>query len=435
MARPAPDAVDRRSGARELVRNRGFLALLGASLISSTGDWVLRTGLAYQIYVLTGSTLASAGAVLASLVPQIVLGSVAGVYADRWPRKRLMIGANVAHAVVLVPLLAVDGASRVWIVLAVLAASSCLAPFFQAAEQALLPSLVPVERLVTANSLNAQVRDVSRLVGAALGGVVAGLGGIALLAVVDAVTFVVAAALLTLLPGAPGTRGGERAHVLREWLDGARVALGRRALRVIMLFVLITGVGEAIMSTLMAPFVHDVLRADARAYGAIMSAQAVGGLAGGLITTLVGHRFRPHLLLAWGAGVFGLLDLALFLYPLVLREWWPAPVLMVLIGLPGALSVAGLMTVFQTATDDEHRGRVFGAAVALEGVAMLAGTMVAGTLGERVGIVPVIAAQGVGYVVAGVLVGVALRGADRSVVGPDPPVEGRRERHPAPVGE
>jgi hypothetical protein len=77
---------------------------------------------------------------------------------------------------------------------------------------------------------------------------------------------------------------------------------------------------------------------------------------------------------------------------------------MALVGLPGALVVAGLMTIFQTATDDGHRGRVFGAAVALDGVAMLAGTAVAGTLGERLGIVPVIAVQGAGYVAAGLLV-------------------------------
>jgi Na+/melibiose symporter-like transporter len=377
--------------------------LLGASLISSTGDWILRTGLAYQIYVLTGSTLASAGAVLASLLPQIALGSIAGVYADRWDRRRLMIGTNLLLAAVLLPLLAVSSHGRVWIVLVVLAASSCLAPFFQAAEQAMLPSLVPASRLVTANAANAQVRDVARLLGAALGGVVAGFGGIALLAVVDMVSFVVAAGLLVFLPRVAPARSSP-SSVLGGWVDGVRIAFHSRTLRVIMIFTLITGFGEAVMGTLMAPFVHDVLGASARTYGTIMAAQAIGGLLGGLITTAIGHRFRAGLLLGWGAVAFGILDLVLFLYPLAYRDWWPAPVLMVVIGLPGALLVAGLMTVFQTATEDSHRGRIFGAAMAVEGVAMLAGTAAAGTLGSGVGIVPVIATQGAGYVVAGILV-------------------------------
>ena len=409
-----------------MLRNRAFLGLLAASLVSSTGDWILRTGMAYQIYVLTGSTLASAGALLASLIPQIALGSIAGVYADRWPRRRLMVVTNVLHAVVLLPLVAVTDAGRVWIVLVVLAASSCLAPFFQAAEQALLPSLVPADRLVTANSLNAQVRDVARLVGAALGGVAAAAGGIGFLAVVDMATFVVAAVLLTLLPAAPVNKRKERSFFLREWVAGARVIAGHRTLRLLLVYCLITGIGEAIMATLIAPFTRDVLGADARAFGTIISAQAVGGLAGGLVTTLVGHRFRPRLLLAWGAIGFGLLDLVLFLYPLGYREWWPAPLLMILIGLPGAVGIAGIMTVFQQATADEFRGRVFGALVALEGVAMLAGTGAAGILPRTFGIVPVIAAQGVGYVLAGLMV---------LVVRPDPGVERGGEGDPRPVGE
>jgi MFS family permease len=175
----------------------------------------------------------------------------------------------------------------------------------------------------------------------------------------------------------------------------------------------ITGLGEAVMSTLMAPFVANVLHGDARAYGLIVSAQAIGGIAGGVLTTLFGHRFSPRALLGWGAVAFGMIDLTLFLYPLVSRVLWPAPVLMVIVGLPSALLIAGLMTLFQTATDDAHRGRVFGAAVAVDATAMLAGTIAAGALAERVGIVPVIAAQGVGPILAGVLVLVALPGNRR----------------------
>ena len=86
--------------------NRDLRLLLAANLISQTGDWILRTGIAYQIYVLTGSTLASAAAVLASLVPTVALSSVAGVYADRWDRRRTMAVTNLLMAAALLPLLA-----------------------------------------------------------------------------------------------------------------------------------------------------------------------------------------------------------------------------------------------------------------------------------------------------------------------------------------
>jgi Na+/melibiose symporter-like transporter len=395
---------------RFLTGNRDYRLLVSANFVSSTGDWILRTGLAYQIYALTGSTVASATAVLAALLPPVALGSVAGVFVDRSDRRRTVIMTNLLLGVCLLPLIAVRGPDQAWIVYLVLAGQSCLALLFSTAEAALVPSLVPEQDLVTANSLNGQARDVARLTGAALGGVVVGLGGITLLTVVDVATFAIAAALLAAMsrrrgptpPPEPSRR------LLREWADGLRIAISTRTLRAIMVFSVITGIGEAAMSTLMAPFVHDVLHGSARTYGTIMSAQAVGGIVGGLLTTIFGHRFAPRRLLGYGAVAFGLLDLALFLYPLLTRSPWPAVVIMAVVGLPGALTIAGLMTVFQTATDDRHRGRVFGAIVVLDSAAMLAATAAAGTLGERLGIVPVIATQGVGFCVAGLLVLVLL---------------------------
>jgi hypothetical protein len=76
---------------------------------------------------------------------------------------------------------------------------------------------------------------------------------------------------------------------------------------------------------------------------------------------------------------------------------------------PGALLLAGAMTLLQSAAADSHRGRVFGALGAVEGVAVVAGTIAAGFLGQSVGIIPVLAAQGGGYVVGGIAVLIALR--------------------------
>jgi predicted MFS family arabinose efflux permease len=389
---------------------RDYALLLSATFISLTGDWILTAGLAYQVYVLTGSTLASAAMVLAALLPQVALGSCAGVLADRWDRRRTMIVANLLLAATLLPLLLVNHPRQTPIVYAVMTVQSAIAVFFSAAEAALLPVLVPASRRVTANALNGQIRDVGRLSGAALGGVLAGLGGIRLITIADALTFVAAAGMLTLIRfrAARTPVAVSRRHVLREWLAGARIAVSQRALRTLLVFVLITGVGEAVMSALMAPFVRDVLHGGATAYGNIMAVQAVGGLAGGLVVTLVAHRIPPRVLLGGGALAFGLLDLLLFLYPLVFEALWPALVIMVLVGLPGAANLAGLMTIFQTATEDRHRGRVFGAITAVHASAMLIGIGLAGTAGGGAGIVPIIAIQGFGYCAAGAFALVAL---------------------------
>lgn len=389
---------------RTVLRNRDVRLLFSAGLISQTGDWILGTGIAFQIYALTGSTLASAVALLATQAPHVVFGTVAGVLVDRWDARRMMIMVNLLLAVVLAPLTTVRDSSQLWIIVVVVAVSSCLTPFFVAAEVTLLPALVDEDHLVTANAVNAQVRNVSRLVGAALGGLIIATGGLFWLAVVDIVTFAVAAGLIAAVRYRPTRSVSGSLHLVRDWVEGLAVIKRSRSLIVIMAFFAVSGVGEAVMGTLFAPFVHDVLGGSGSAFGTIMSAQAVGGIVGGLLITAVGHHFAPRTLFAWGAVAFGVGDLALFLYHLLTQELWPAIVLIALVGVPGAALFAGMLTIFQIGTEDGVRGRVYGTLTTVQNLTMLAGTGIAGTLAIHLGIVAVISAQGAIYLVAGIVI-------------------------------
>jgi Na+/melibiose symporter-like transporter len=420
------------------LRLRGLRLLLGAGLISLTGDWILRIGLTYYIYALTGSTLASATMLLASFVPQIALSSLAGVFVDRWDSKRTMIVANLLLAAGLLPLLAVHHASQVWIFYVVVAAESCVQQFFAPAQLSVLPRLVEEQHRATANALNGQAGDVSRLAGSAAGGALAAAGGITAVTLTDLASFLLAVILIARIPalsqagqagpagpaesaaGAPRVTLRTRLAQLRaEWADGLRLSVRQPVLRVVLIFLSITCIGEGVMSTLFAPFVRSVLHGSGPDYGVIVAAQAVGGIVGGLIAAAAGNRFRPAWLFGGGAVAFGAIDLVLFLYPLVQVAIWPAIALMIVVGVPGALLLAGGMTLLQGATTDSHRGRVFGALGAIEGVAIVAGTIAAGFLGQSVGIIPVLATQGGGYLVGGVAILLALR-AQQTAVPADP---------------
>ena len=422
---------------RLLAGHRDLRLVLSAGLVSMVGDWILRIGLVYHVFVLTNSTVVSAILMLSSFLPQLLLGSVAGVFVDRWDRRRTMVVTNVLLAVGLLPLLLVHDASRVWIVFVVLFVEAAVAQFFIPAEQALLPRLVPDDRLVTANALNGQTRDLSRLVGSAIGGVVAAAGGLVAVTLVDAASFLVCASLIAALRTSgrvesPSVDAAEQpakaladriAQLRREWMDGLRLVAQHRVLRLLMVFLLATTVGEGIMSTLFAPFVRQVLHGSNEAYGIVVAVQAVGGIVGGLFAAAIGHRVSAARLLGVGAVAFGAIDLAIFLYPLAYVAVWPAAVGMVVVGLPGALTLAGFMTLFQRSTVDSHRGRVFGSLGAAEGVAVIVGTVGAGLLAQYVGIIPVLAVQGAGYVVAGLLMLVTLRGAAER---PDPAATAER---------
>lgn len=411
------------------LRHRGLRLLLSAGLISLAGDWVLRIGLAYYVYALTGSTLASALMLLSSFVPQIVLGSIAGVFVDRWSLKPTMVTANLLLTAGLVPLMVVHHANQIWIVYLVIAYEGCVQQFFIPAAQSLLPHLVDDEHLVTANALNNQSNDLSRLIGSAIGGIVGAAGGITALALVDMATFLISAVLIARV-AAPRRepRTAERGAVTRirslgqEWRDGARAMRGSHVLRVIGVFLLITSLGEGAMGTLFAPFVRSVLHASGTAYGLVVSSQAIGGIVGGLVAAGVGNRLRASRAFGWGAVAFGAIDLAMFLYPLGWDTIWPAFTLMSIVGVPGALVVAGAMTLVQRNSTVANRGRVFGAISTIEGLAVVVGTIGAGFLGQSLGIVATLSLQGGGYVAGGVLILVSLRtDADRTM--PDRDVE------------
>src|SRR4051794_26423066 len=150
-----------------------------------SGDWLLAVGLTYAVYDLTGSTMASAGVFLTALLPQVLVGLVAGVLVDRWDRRRTMLVANLVLAAGLLPLLLVSDAGSIWVVYPVLVLGAVAETLFPPAEQAMLPGVVgdsATGPLVPANALNAQARNVARLTGGALGGVLAAVGGIPLVA-------------------------------------------------------------------------------------------------------------------------------------------------------------------------------------------------------------------------------------------------------------
>src|SRR5713101_2598217 len=97
-----------------VLRQRNFGLLWFGQLISIIGDWVLFVALPFYVYDMTGSALATGTMFAAQLLPSLLLGSLAGVFVDRWNRKRVMIGADVLRGCVLLLLLVVRSPEQLW---------------------------------------------------------------------------------------------------------------------------------------------------------------------------------------------------------------------------------------------------------------------------------------------------------------------------------
>ena len=204
-----------------VLRQRNFALLWTGGLISVAGDWVLRAALPYFVYEQTGSTVATAGIIVAELMPGVVLGSVAGVFVDRWDRKRVLVLTNFFQAATVALLLVVPQDGWLWVVYVVAAAQSALAAFSAPAESALLPRLVGDEELVPANALNVLNNRVGRIVGAPVGGALLAAVGLEAVVIVDCFSFV-AAALVIAQVRAPGPARPADADVVAEAVSASR---------------------------------------------------------------------------------------------------------------------------------------------------------------------------------------------------------------------
>jgi MFS family permease len=371
-----------RDGAR-LLRRRDFRNVLLAQTVSVFGDGITPVALTFAVLDLTGSGT-DLGIVLAcQSVPLVLLALVGGVWADRVPRARLMVGSDLVRAAVQLvgAALLLGGAAQVWQLALLAACHGAAEAFFRPAAGALVPQLVPAERLQQANSLMGMSDNFGWMVGPAVAGVLVGLIGAGGAIAVDGATFLVSAAFLATLrvPAILKTEAarGFFAELRKGWHEvKSRTWLWVMLLRVcLVLFIVI------------APFqVLGPLGLREEGYGAAAWGwlQAVFS-AGMIVGMLIALRYRPRrpmitVTLTGATAVVAPLALAVFGDP------WTLGVVYGLRGVSVGVLVAVWNTTLQTQIPKESLGRV----TAWDWMSSLAlwpvGLAVAGPLAQAFGV-------------------------------------------------
>jgi predicted MFS family arabinose efflux permease len=398
-----------------LLRRRDFGLLWAGGLISETGDWFLLVGLPVWVLPLTGSSLVTATVFLVGLLPGLVVGPLAGVLVDRWDRRRTLVAVSLAQAAFLVPLLAVDGRDRLWIVYLVMAVEAALAQLNDPARNALVPSLVTRADLVGANALIGLNGNLARLVGSPLGGILVEVSGLPGLVIGDAASFLLGAALIALVrsdAGGSDRAAGvvhspgpdpRRAGVVREWVDGLRVTVGDRRLRWGLVVNGLAGVAQGIFTVLFVLFVARVLGGDGADVGLLRGVQAIGGLLGGVLVVGLASRLEAGRLLGVSLLVFAAVDLAIWNGPVLTTADWLYLGLFVAAGIPGVGVLTGLTSLVQERTAEAYLGRVFATYLGSFNGLMALGMLLAGLLGDTLGVVAVLNAQAGLYLLAGLI--------------------------------
>ncbi|ASJ09150.1 MFS transporter [Thermococcus siculi] len=364
----------------------------------TVGRWISQAGwvvqdVAVPLYVLdkTGSGAMMSLFVMAELIPRLVLNPIAGVIGDRYDRKKLMYGLDLARGALL---FAVIGFNLLDLrsLLVVQIAMSVMGTFFSAGISGMFPDLVEKEQLARANSVLQMGGQILRIAGPVLGGLIYALGGISLAILINAASFLGSGLFEVLIEYEWETRGlSSVREVWKDMLEGFRFIKGSRAVTLIISYAIILNTLLNPIFVVLIPYMARVVMGfSAVQFGGIEAAFTVGALAGNLlIAGKLGERSEGLVFKAIFAQLILMLSLAFvpglgsLAYPIFLG-------LLGAIGFSNVLVNVPLFTKLQKAVPGEVRSRVFAAFETAVMATTPIGMAVAGPLLDVIGIVPLI---------------------------------------------
>ena len=294
------EALDRPGGVARVgllvpLRDREFRKLWLAMCVSLLGDGAFLVAVAWQVYDLSNTPTALSVVGIAMTVPTIAFLLLGGVASDRLDRRSIMVAADLLRAVagLALAVLALSGTLEVWHVVALAALYGTGAAFFAPAFDAVVPDIVPTERLPQANALDQLMRPLLfRMAGPALGGLLVASGGAGLVFALDSASFLFSAITLLFVRVAAKPQAGPARSVVRDLAEGWRFVRGRAWLwatlaSAAVAYLCFMGPVEVLLPYL----VKNDLDGSARDLGMVFAAGGIGSIACALA---MGQRDIPR---------------------------------------------------------------------------------------------------------------------------------------------
>jgi DHA3 family macrolide efflux protein-like MFS transporter len=362
-----------------------FLRLWIAQTVSLFGDFV--AAFAVQVAVvfrMHGSARDATGVLLASLAPSIILGPVAGVFADRWDPRRTMIVSDVARGVLILLLALVTNLPQLYVLCFCV---SCFSSFFAPAQSITIPLLVKREDLMVASARMQQTMQLARIVSpAAAGAIAAGLGEAACY-YADSVSFFFSAAMLaTLTYHRPAIAQPRRARAIGdELMQGLRFLFTNPKLSFVTLSWAAGTFAAGCFGALASLYVRDTLRAHASVLGMIGSMIGLGTLAGSAVVSRLARGRDAAPLIGIGMLVVGSAILLLAMFPSRTAALAGAAG----IGVGVAVVMVAATAMLQGETPAEMRGRVSSGSASVMSIAYGGAIITSGGWAARAGVLPV----------------------------------------------
>ena len=358
-----------------LVRsNRNYRRLWLAQIVSEIGDWLYVVAIYTLLLELTGTARSIALAIILQLLPQFFVAPAAGIVNDRASRRRVMIAADLARAVIVLAMLVAVRTQVIALIYVLLFLETVMWGFFEPGRSAVVPNIASGEELVAANALSSMTWSLNLALGAGLGGLVAAFFGRDTVFLLNSLSFVVSALLLRGMKFEERHLEGLKPLRARDVVDfsplrdGVRYIAGDR--RLVALLLVKAGLGVFATNWVILPVLAerafpvktgavDPRRGAMLGMSALLSCRGIGSFLGPFFGGLWSGQNRERLRLGI---LFGFLLGALGFAGLSIAPSLGLAMLAVVVASSGnSLGWVFSTTLLQFHTDDRFRGRVFSA--------------------------------------------------------------------------
>ncbi len=338
-----------------------FYLLITGQFLANLGNSIYQLALMWEMRALTGSTVMMSTVSIAMLVPVIVLGPIAGVLVDRWPKRIAMIGSDVFRLAIIttVSIIVLLHAVSPWMLIATAALCSTAGSVYNPANSALLPLMVEKSALQRANSFTHSSFVTTQILGPIAGAALIAHFSMAAAFFSNGLGFLLSVVSLLLIR----VNEPERVHtplqpatMVAEIKDGIRALLRLPPMRVIAPTALIANFLFAPFEIILIQYCTKVLHGGVQLYGWMGSYMAIGMLTGAIASGFVLHRVRKGLQMQVALPLMAIPLTALA----VLRSAWLALTMAGLFGVCNMIVNILFMTLIQEVVPQEKLGRVSG---------------------------------------------------------------------------
>lgn len=363
---------------------RNYRLFFSGQSISLVGTWMTRVATSWLVYRLTRSPFLLGLVAFSGQIPVLLLGPFAGVWVDRWDRRRTLVVTQVLSMLQSFALaaLALPGIITVWEIFCLSAIQGAINAFDMPGRQAFVIQMVESRAdLGNAIALNSSMVNASRLVGPSLAGIIIAIAGEGYCFLIDGISYIGVIISLLMMRVRPLETKRSESHVLHDLRQGWQYASGFAPIRSILILLSLLSLVGMPYTVLMPIFAGKILHGGAHTLGFLMGASGVGALASALVLARRESVRGLGRLIPMMAGLFGLALIA-FSFS---RWFWLSLILMVVTGYGMIQQMAASNTILQTIVDEDKRGRVMSFySMSFQGAAPF-GSLIAGVVANRIG--------------------------------------------------